>query len=130
MRVLALDYGRARTGVAVSDPSGLIARPIGAIARIDTPAGQRRLAQIIAAEEPEALVVGDPRLMSGERGAQARAVRGFVGRLQASTGLPVHLVDERLSTAGAEKRRADGAKSDTDSVAACLLVEAYLASAR
>jgi putative Holliday junction resolvase len=130
VKVLALDYGRARTGVAASDATGEIARPLGALARVDTPQGQAELDEIIARERPDVILVGEPRLLSGKAGAQARAARGFAGRLRARTAIPVELVDERMTTAEARRRARDGARSDTDSLAACLLVEAYLAGVR
>ncbi len=130
MKVLALDYGRARTGVAVSDPTGQIARPIGSVSRVDTPDGQAELDSIIEREQPAIVLVGEPRLMSGQTGTQARASRGFAGRLRARLDVPVQLVDERMTTVAAERRANNGADSDTDSLAACLLVEAYLATVR
>ena len=130
MKVLGLDYGRARTGVAVSDPTGLIARPLPSIARVDSPDGQDKLRQILQREAPELIVVGEPLLMSGESGAQVRAVQGFVGRLRAAVDTPIELIDERMSTAEARRRQREGAAGETDSVAACVLVEAYLARAR
>jgi putative Holliday junction resolvase len=130
VKVLALDYGRARTGVAVSDPTGQIARPLGSVARVDTPDGEAELDRIINRERPAIILVGEPRLMSGRAGAQARASRGFAGRVRARSDLPVELIDERMSTVGARRRVDNAADSDTDSLAACLLVEAYLASVR
>ena len=131
MKVLALDHGSARTGVAVSDPSGTLARPLGVIARIDTPAGMDELVRLVEIEAPERIVVGEPRLMSGHRGAQARAARGFARRLRANVPVPVDLLDERLTTAEATRRRSEaglrrGRGPDVDSLAACILLEAYL----
>ena len=129
MKVLALDHGSARTGVAVSDPTGTIARPLPAIARVDSPVGRRELDAVIAREEPERIVVGEPRSMSGEVGAQARAAAGFAGRLRARTSVPVDLWDERLTTVEAGRRgREGGSRADRDSRAACVLLEAYLAA--
>jgi len=130
VKILALDYGRARTGVAVSDPTGQIARPVGSVARVDTPDGEAELDKIIHRERPELILVGEPRLMSGKTGAQARASRGFAGRLRARSDVPVELIDERMTTVDARRRVGDVADSDTDSLAACLLVEAYLGSVR
>jgi len=130
MKVLALDYGRARTGVATSDPTGQIARPIGSVSRVDTPEGQAELDTVIDRERPDVVLVGEPRLMSGKPGAQARASRGFAGRLRARIGVPVELVDERMTTVGARTRVKNDGVSDTDSLAACLLVEAYLEAVR
>jgi putative Holliday junction resolvase len=129
VKVLALDHGSARTGVAVSDPTGTIARPLAAIARVDAPAGRRQLDALIAAEAPERIVVGEPRSLSGERGAQARAAAGFAGRLRARVTVPVDLWDERLTTIEAARRaREGGSRADIDSLAACVLLDAYLAA--
>ena len=131
MKVMALDHGSARTGVAVSDPAGVIVRPLPAIGRVGTPDGQHELDALIASEEPGRIVVGDPILMSGESGAQSRAARSFAGRLRSRVGVPVELYDERLTTAEARRRRAEsGSASDLDSLAACVLLEAALAAGR
>ena len=131
MKVLALDHGSARTGVAVSDPTGTIVRPLPAITRVDAPAGRRELDAVIAREEPDQLVVGEPRSLSGGRGAQARAAAGFAGRLRGRTAVPVDLWDERLTTVEADRRaREGGSTADRDSLAACVLLEAYLAARR
>lgn len=130
MKLLALDHGTARTGVAVSDPTGALVRPLAAIERVDSPAGMRALAAVIAREAPERIIVGEPRLLSGERGSQARAASGFADRLRGRFGLPVELVDERLTTREAERRMAEAGPRrripDLDSVAACVLLESVL----
>ena len=72
MKVVALDFGRARTGVAVSDPTGTLARPLCVVERAATEAGLARLAAVIAEEEAERVVVGLPLTLRGERGEQAR----------------------------------------------------------
>lgn len=130
MKLLALDHGKARTGVAVTDPTGTLVRPLPAIARVDSPSGMRALAEIIAREQPERIVVGEPRLMSGQRGAQARAAAGFADRIRGRFGLPVELVDERLTTREAQRRLAEGGPRrgapDLDSAAACVLLDAVL----
>lgn len=131
MKVLALDHGRARTGVAVSDPTGILARPLPAIPRVDSPAGRAALDAVIASEAPERIVVGDPRHLSGERGAQSREAAAFAQRLRRRVGVPVEMVDERLTTVEAARRaREAGARGDPDSLAACVLLEAYLARNR
>ena len=128
MKALALDHGAARTGVAVSDPTGTIARPLPAIARVDSAAGRRALDDVIAREEPAVIVVGEPRTLSGERGPQARAAGGFAGRLRARLSVPVVMWDERLTTVEAARRgREGGSQADLDSMAACVLLESYLA---
>lgn len=131
MKVLALDHGSARTGVAVSDPSGTLARPLTTITRVDTPDGMRSLVELVGREAPERIVVGEPRLMSGRRGEQARAARGFAQRLRRTVDVPVVLMDERLTTAEAQRRRSEaglrrGRGPDIDSLAACMLLESYL----
>ena len=70
MKALALDLGRARTGVAVSDPTGTLVRPLPVIREIDRPDGASALDDVIAAEAPEVIVIGQPLLMSGEAGEQ------------------------------------------------------------
>ncbi|TML55767.1 MAG: Holliday junction resolvase RuvX [Actinobacteria bacterium] len=72
MKVLALDYGSARTGVAVSDPTGTIARPIGVVERAASESGLARIAELVREEEAERVVVGLPLTLRGERGEQAR----------------------------------------------------------
>ena len=78
MKVLALDYGSARTGVAVSDPTGTVARPVGVVERAATEDGLARLAELVRAEEPERIVVGLPLTLRGERGEQAIETEQFV----------------------------------------------------
>ncbi|MEQ8833084.1 MAG: Holliday junction resolvase RuvX [Miltoncostaeaceae bacterium] len=127
MRALALDHGSARTGVAVSDPTGTIARPLAAIPRVDSAAGRAALDAVIAEHEPQVIVVGEPRSLSGERGPQARAAGGFAGRLRGRVDVPVVMWDERLTTVEAARRGAEGgARADLDSMAACVLLESYL----
>ncbi len=131
---MAIDHGSARSGVAVSDPTGTLARPLRVIERIDSPSGQRMLLRVIADEAPEAILVGDPRLLSGRRGAQAEVAAAFAERLRAQVDVPVTLVDERLTTTEASRRRdeAGGPRKGgpaLDSLAACVLLEAYLRTA-
>ena len=78
MKVLALDYGSARTGVAVSDPTGTLARPLGSVERVSTEDGMKRLVDLVRAEEPERVVVGLPLTLRGERGPQAEETERFV----------------------------------------------------
>jgi len=134
VKLLALDHGRARTGVAVTDPTGTLVRPLPAIARVDSPSGMRVLGDILAREQPARIIVGEPLLMSGERGAQARAAAGFADRLRGRFGVPVELVDERLSTREASRRLAEAGTrrggADLDSAAACVLLESVLTRVR
>ena len=81
MRVLALDFGAARTGVAVSDETGTLARPVGIVEQAATDAGLARLAELVATEAAELVVVGLPLTLRGEHGAQARETQAFVEAL-------------------------------------------------
>ena len=108
MKVLALDYGSARTGIAVSDPTGTVARPVGVAERVGTPAGLEQLLRGIAAEEPERVVVGLPVTLRGEVGEQARETLAFVETLRGALQIPVETYDERFtsSLAGGDDARA------------------------
>jgi len=131
MKALALDLGRARTGVAVSDPTGTLVRPLPVIREIDRPDGASALDDVIAAEAPEVIVIGQPLLMSGEAGEQAHHASSFAGRLRGRVDARVVLMDERMSTAEAERRaREAGSSTDIDSLAACVILEAWLVGNR
>jgi putative Holliday junction resolvase len=108
VKVLALDYGSARTGIAVSDPTGTVARPVGVAEKVGTPAGMESLLAAIAAEEPERIVVGLPVTLRGEVGEQARETLGFVETLRGAIQIPVETYDERFtsSLAGGDDARA------------------------
>ena len=124
MKVLALDYGRARTGVAVSDPTGTIARPVGVVERARTEDGLARLAELILEHDVERVVVGLPLTLRGERGEQARETEDFVQTLAAVTEVPVTTFDERFTTDLAEQTPAD---AEEDARAAAHLLSSYLA---
>jgi putative holliday junction resolvase len=124
MKVLALDYGRARTGVAVSDATGMLARPVGIVERVRTPGGLAALVARISEHEPERVVVGLPLTLRGEEGEQARETRDFVSELTARCDVPVELYDERFTTALAA--RTNGGSGGDDAVAAAHLLEGYL----
>ena len=123
MRVLALDYGRARTGLAVSDPSGTVARPVGVVERVRGPQGMRRLLDLVAEHEPERIVVGLPLTLAGEEGEQARETRAFVAQLAGRVDIPVDTYDERFTTVLADRERS---RHEPDAVAAAHLLEGYL----
>ena len=101
-KVLALDYGSARTGVAVSDPTGTIARPLGVVERAATDAGLSRLRELISAETPDRVVVGLPLTLRGERGAQAEETERFVETLRGAIDVPIECYDERFTSVLAE----------------------------
>ena len=117
MKVLALDYGAARTGVAVSDPTGTLARPVCVVEKAGTAAGLDSLVQVIEREAPARIVVGMPVTLRGEHGEQARATGGFVDALRERVQVPVETYDERFTSV-----LADG----DDAKAAAHLLSSYL----
>jgi putative Holliday junction resolvase len=123
LKVLALDYGRARTGVAVSDPSGTIARPIGVVQRASTAKGLDELVRIVQNEEPELVVVGLPLTLRGVRGEQAQETDTFVAALRARIDVPVESFDERFTTTLASR---DPGGAPEDARAAAHLLASYL----
>jgi putative Holliday junction resolvase len=108
VKVLALDYGAARTGVAVSDATGTIARPLGVVERAASRAGLARLRELVEAEEAEKVVVGLPLTLRGERGAQALETERFVEAVRRAVAVPVETFDERFTSvlAGGDDARA------------------------
>ena len=123
MKVLALDYGAARTGVAVSDATGTIARPVGVVARAASKDGLAELRTLVLQHEVERVVVGLPLTLRGEHGAQAVETDAFVEALRAVVDVPVETYDERFTTTLAER---DGGVADEDARAAAHLLESYL----
>jgi putative Holliday junction resolvase len=98
VRVVGLDYGAARTGVAVSDPTGTVARPLTTINRATTDAGFNELLSVIDSAEAQLIVVGMPLTLRGERGEQARETEAFVERLRSACRVPVETYDERFTS--------------------------------
>ena len=123
MKVVALDFGRARTGVAVSDPTGTVARPLCVVERAAGEDGLQRRAALIAEQEAERVVVGLPLTLRGERGEQARETEAFVEALTAVTDVPVVTFDERFTTDLAEQVPSAAA---VDARAAAHLLTSYL----
>lgn len=123
MKVLALDYGRARTGVAVSDPTGTIARPLCVIEGAGSGDGLARLATLIGEEAVERVVVGLPLTLRGEHGEQARETERFIEALNDVTDVPVVTFDERFTTSLAEQSPAE---APDDARAAAHLLSSYL----
>ena len=121
--MLALDFGRARTGVAVSDPTGTVARPLCVVERAASGAGLAELARLIGEAQAERVVVGMPLTLKGERGEQARETEAFVDALTAVTDVPVDTYDERFTTNLAEETSAAAAE---DALAAAHLLTSYL----
>jgi putative Holliday junction resolvase len=126
MRVLALDYGSARCGCAVSDPTGTIVTPIAVVAEPGTRAGLARVLEVVAEREVEHVVVGLPLSLRGEDTDQTRQTRAFAERLARRLGddVGLDLHDERFTTRIAQRAR-PGAASE-DSRAAAVLLEDWL----
>ncbi|MCX6099867.1 MAG: Holliday junction resolvase RuvX [Candidatus Bipolaricaulota bacterium] len=134
MRVLGIDYGRVRVGLALSDEEGILASPLPALAR------SRRDVDDIAwlAQEREVgcIVVGLPLLMNGTDGTMAEEARAFATRIADRTHLPVDLLDERWTSSEAERVMLEGnlsrerRKELRDGLAAVLILQAYLARRR
>jgi putative Holliday junction resolvase len=140
-RILGLDVGARRIGVAVSDPDRRFALPLNSVDRKQGNALEA-IADVVRADEVEELVVGLPLTLSGEHGPQAASTKAFADELTRYLNLPVHLWDERLSTREAEhlvsgehrtgssgRRRAERSRvtaADTDALAASIILQAYL----
>jgi putative Holliday junction resolvase len=124
--VLALDYGSARCGCAVSDPTGVLASPLGPVLRPATRRGLARLRALVDERGAERVIVGLPLSLSGADTPQTAETRAFAARLEDILPVPVELFDERFTTRLAE--RTGGAASE-DSRAAAHLLESWLARA-
>ncbi len=127
MRVLALDYGSARCGAAISDPTGTLATPIEPVLRADTRKGLRRVADLVASTGAELVVVGLPLSLSGGDSEQTRRSREFAERLRRQLRVPVELLDERFTTKVA---RDLGGSAAEDSRAAAVLLDDWLSARR
>jgi putative pre-16S rRNA nuclease len=123
--VLALDYGSARCGCAVSDPTGLLATPIEPVRRPLSRRGLSQLRALVRELEVERVVVGLPLSLSGGDSAQTRETRQFAERFRHEVGVPVELYDERFTTRMAEQY---GGRTSEDSRAAAHLLEGWLAA--
>ena len=123
MKVLAVDYGAARTGVAVSDATGTLARPVGVVERVMSDAGLERLRSLIEELEAERVVVGLPLTLRGERGQQAEETERFVEALRGRTAVTVETLDERFTTSLAQQTPSATAE---DALAAAHLLQSYL----
>jgi putative holliday junction resolvase len=124
MKVVALDYGAARTGVAVSDATGTIARPLEVVEKVAAPGGLERVCEIVREQEADLVVVGLPLTLRGERGGQAVETEGFVEALRSVVDVPVETYDERFTTSLAA---ASPGSAPEDARAAAHLLESYLA---
>lgn len=130
-RILALDYGRVRIGVAVCDPLGISTKAVGFIPRRSDDQAARTVSALARQERAQAIVIGLPLHAHGDAGANVAQVRAFVSKLQQHCPLTVHEVDERHSSQEAEEAlRAEGrwpaAPGDVDAKAAAIILRRYL----
>ena len=132
MRVMAIDYGDARTGVAVSDAAGMLAGYATVIQSRQAERVAGEIAKIAAERQAEELVMGFPRNMDGTEGPRAGLYRDFAALVEEKTGMPVKLWDERRTTIEAHQilhasgKRMKAHKKNVDAVAASLILEGYL----
>jgi len=131
-RVLAVDPGSKRVGLAVSDPTGTIAQALSTVPAEPAESLAARLAEIAKAQDARRIIVGLPLRMNGRHGPEAVAAQELANALRKASGLPIELVDERLTTAEAERSliasgvRREKRKLSIDKVAATLLLQAHL----
>jgi len=136
MRVLALDVGDSRIGIAISDPNGQVAVPLRTLHRRSLETDIADIAGVAVREEVEVIVVGLPLSLDGTAGYQAQRVQDFVDDLKTAIRLPIELWDERLSTVQAEQLlrtvppRSRKARAEQDALAAAIILQGYLDSGR
>jgi putative holliday junction resolvase len=142
-RILALDYGRARIGLAIAGVDAALAQPLGTLDRINRNEDMRRLRELVREHDVRQIVVGLPLRLDGTRGDMAEEAARFGQRVHKQLGLPVEMVDERLTSWEAErlleehqgrtihaapskKRKKENAKPGVDAMAAALILKEYL----
>jgi putative holliday junction resolvase len=123
VRILALDFGSARTGVAVCDPTETIVRPCGVVRHAGAPEGLAKIVEMVRAQAAELVVVGVPVSLRGGEHGQARTARAFAAALTQAVAVPVDTYDERYTTKLAVER---GGRAELDARAAAVLLEDYL----
>lgn len=134
MVILSVDYGDARTGVAVCDKMEILASPVGVIHETYEPKVIAKLKEIIGDKKPELIVVGLPVNMDGSKGERAQKCTLFAEKLKEETGVPVKLYDERLTTVSAHRIlsennvRGQKRKNVVDAVSAVMILESYMKS--
>lgn len=143
MRILALDYGRARIGMAIADAQTALAQPLGTLDRINRNEDMRRLRALVREQGVRQIVVGLPLRLDGTRGDMAEEAARFGQRLHKQLGLPVEMVDERLTSweaerlleeqqgrtihaASGKKRKKENERMGVDAMAAALILKEYL----
>jgi putative Holliday junction resolvase len=132
-RVLAIDYGRRRLGLAISDELGITSRPLSTLARTNRRDDLRRLRLLARQHSVRCIVVGLPLRLDGAAGEMAAEATRFAARLAQNLGLPVELADERLTSWEAAehapaKQSKSGKRSTRDDIAAAIILRDYLAS--
>jgi putative Holliday junction resolvase len=142
-RILALDYGRARIGLAIADVETALAQPLGTLDRINRNEDMRRLRELVREHGVQQIVVGLPLRLDGTRGDMAEEAARFGQRVHKQMGVPVEMVDERLTSweaerlleerqgrtmhaASSKKRKKENAKPGVDALAAALILKEYL----
>ncbi len=135
MRVLGIDLGSKRIGIAASDRSGMIASPLTVLQRCGSQGGDHRnIAKIVVEEEAVAIVVGLPLNMDGSEGKAAQSARAEVERMATVVGVPVYVHDERLTTVAADRvmmeqnMNAQARRKVVDKWAAAVILQAWLDS--
>lgn len=136
MKIMAVDLGQVRTGLAVSDPTEQLASPVGTITEKNTDKLLEKVAAAAREQGVQQLVVGHPRNMDGSRGESARRAESFAASLEKAAALPVVLWDERMTTVSAigylnqTDTRGKKRKAVVDTVAATIILQDYLDSRR
>ena len=129
-RIMGIDYGDSRIGVALSDPMGIMATPLTIISRTMEDKDIIELLDIAADKDVGRIIIGLPISMDGSLGQQAEKVKAFATELARNTGIPIEFKDERLSTVIAkdlvQKARKTDRKTRYDSAAAALILQSYL----
>lgn len=134
MRVLALDIGEVRVGLAISDPQGKVASPVCVMPAAEVEGNAAPFRRVLEDWEPELLLCGLPLTLAGEEGPQAERIRAIAQRISEQTGLPLQYADERLTSAEAKQiLRRQGLnekamRGKVDMVAASLMLQAWLDS--
>lgn len=132
MRILALDIGKVRCGIAVSDPAGRVASPVCVLPAEEIQKNDPSWQRVLDDWQPELLVVGLPFSLSGEQGKQAKRIRGIGDAIAQACGLPIEYADERLSSAEAKRSLSELGVSEKDKrgkvdmIAASLFLQAWL----
>jgi putative Holliday junction resolvase len=135
MRILAIDYGSARIGLALGDPTGTLARPLPFLPAKGNAKLAREIAELAKKNDVHLILLGQPRNMDGSMGEAAELVKAFADELQKSiASIPLKMIDERLSTVQASRQLQESGKNarkqrgQIDSEAACVLLQGYLDS--